>query len=188
MLSLLPAGRGGSTFRTSQPRFDWKGIRACSAICGGLLPPRGLILEEMALVLSTLSHIIDRKASNRVVTRLRALLRSNEFYLIPLALVIGVATGAIVTVMSLIAQVAHVLIYGIPIDVRLSANAWVNPIIALIAPACGGLILWVMEWLRRRWKIAAAVDPVEANALRGGRLSMRDSIVSTNAAVLPVPD
>ena len=138
----------------------------------------------MALVLSTLSHIIDRKASNRVVTRLRALLRSNEFYLIPLALVIGVATGAIVTVMSLIAQVAHVLIYGIPIDVRLSANAWVNPIIALIAPACGGLILGVMEWLRRRWKIAAAVDPVEANALRGGRLSMRDSIVVSSQTLV----
>ncbi|MDU6489934.1 MAG: chloride channel protein [Bradyrhizobium sp.] len=135
-------------------------------------------------MLSTLSHIIDRKASNRVVTRLRALLRSNEFYLIPLALVIGVATGAIVTVMSLIAQVAHVLIYGIPIDVRLSANAWVNPIIALIAPACGGLILGVMEWLRRRWKIAAAVDPVEANALRGGRLSMRDSIVVSSQTLV----
>ncbi|MDU6375071.1 MAG: chloride channel protein, partial [Bradyrhizobium sp.] len=91
---------------------------------------------------------------------------------------------AIVTVMSLIAQVAHVLIYGIPIDVRLSANAWVNPIIALIAPACGGLILGVMEWLRRRWKIAAAVDPVEANALRGGRLSMRDSIVVSSQTLV----
>jgi chloride channel protein, CIC family len=34
-----------------------------------------------------------------------------------------------------------------------------------------------MEWLRRRWKIANAVDPVEANALRGGRLSARDSVV-----------
>lgn len=131
----------------------------------------------MALVLSRLSHIIDRKASNRLVTRLRALLRSNEFYLIPLALVIGVATGATVTVMSLIAQFAHVFIYGIPIDVRLSANAWINPITALIAPALGGLALGVMEWLRRRWKIPSAVDPVEANALRGGRLSMRDSVV-----------
>ncbi|MGC2776972.1 MAG: chloride channel protein [Bradyrhizobium sp.] len=128
-------------------------------------------------MLSTLSHIIDRKASNRVVTRLRALLRSNEFYLIPLALVIGVATGGIVTVMSLIAQLAHMLIYGIPIDVRLSANAWVNPVIAVTAPALGGLALGIMEWLRRRWKIAPAVDPVEANALRGGRLSMRDSVV-----------
>jgi CIC family chloride channel protein len=138
----------------------------------------------MALVLSTLSHIIDRKAPNRVVTRLRALLRSNEFYLIPLALVIGVATGGIVTVMSLIAQLAHTIIYGIPIDVRLSANAWVNPVIALIAPALGGLALGLMEWLRRRWKIAPAVDPVEANALRGGRLSMRDSIVVSSQTLV----
>ncbi|MGJ5176197.1 chloride channel protein [Bradyrhizobium oligotrophicum] len=138
----------------------------------------------MALVLLTLSHIIDRKASARGVTRLRALLRSNEFYLIPLALVIGVATGATVTVMSLIAQLAHTIIYGIPIDVRLSANAWVNPATALVAPACGGLILGIMEWLRRRWKIAPAVDPVEANALRGGRLSMRDSIVVSSQTLI----
>jgi CIC family chloride channel protein len=128
-------------------------------------------------VLSTLAHIIDRKGSNRGVVRLRALLRSNEFYLIPLALVIGVIAGAIVTFISELAQIAHVLIFGIPIDVRLSAKDWVNPAIALLAPAGGGLALGLMEWLRRRWKIAAAVDPVEANALRGGRLSLRDSIV-----------
>jgi CIC family chloride channel protein len=128
-------------------------------------------------VLSTLAHIIDRKGSNRLVIRLRALLRSNEFYLIPLSLVIGIIAGSIVTLISEIAQIAHVLIYGIRIDVRLSANDWVNPIIALIAPALGGLSLGIMEWLRRRWKIASAVDPVEANALRGGRLSLRDSII-----------
>ncbi|MGC2084857.1 MAG: chloride channel protein, partial [Bradyrhizobium sp.] len=73
-------------------------------------------------MLSTLTHIIDRKGSNRLVIRLRALLRSNEFYLIPLSLVIGIIAGAIVTLMSEIAQIAHVLIYGIRIDVRLSAN------------------------------------------------------------------
>ena len=128
-------------------------------------------------MLAQIAQIIDRKSSNRVLTRLRALLRSNEFYLIPLALVVGVVAGAIVTLMSEIAQIAHVLIYGIPIDVRLSANAYVNPVTALIAPASGGLLLGIMEWLRRRWKIANAVDPIEANALRGGRLSLRDSIV-----------
>jgi CIC family chloride channel protein len=128
-------------------------------------------------VLSQLTQIIERRGSNKVLTRLRALLRSNELYLIPLALVVGSVAGAIVTLMAEMAQIAHVLIYGIPIDVRLSANAYVNPVIALIAPACGGLALGVMEWLRRRWKIASAVDPVEANALRGGRLSARDSVV-----------
>jgi chloride channel protein, CIC family len=128
-------------------------------------------------VLSQLTHIVERRGSNKALTRLRALLRSNELYLIPLALVVGVVAGAVVTLMSELAQIAHVLIYGIPIDVRLSANAYVNPITALIAPASGGLMLGVMEWLRRRWKIANAVDPVEANALRGGRLSARDSVV-----------
>jgi len=111
------------------------------------------------------------------LTVLRALLRGNEFYLIPLSLLVGVIAGAIVTLMSQIAQIAHVLIYGIPIDVRLSANAYVNPVVALVAPALGGLSLGIMEWSRRRLKISNAVDPIEANALRGGRLSARDSVV-----------
>ncbi len=128
-------------------------------------------------MLAQLTNIIDRKNSSRMLTRLRALLRSNEFYLIPLALVVGVVTGAIVTLMAEMAQIAHVLIYGIPVDVRLSANDRVNPVIALIAPAAGGLLLGLMEWLRRRWRITNAVDPIEANALRGGRLSLRDSVV-----------
>src|ERR1700739_5027583 len=127
---------------------------------------------------------MDRKSSNRALTRLRALLRSNEFYLIPLAPVVGVVTGAIVTLMSEIAQIAHVMIFGITVDVRLSANDRVNPIIALIAPAAGGLLLGVMEWFRRRWKIASAVDPIEANALRGGRLSLRDSIVVSSQTLV----
>ena len=95
-------------------------------------------------MLSQLTRVVERRGSNRALTRLRALLRSNELYLIPLALVVGVVAGAVVTLMSELAQIAHVLIYGIPIDVRLSANAYVKPMTALIAPACGGL-----AWLVR---------------------------------------
>jgi CIC family chloride channel protein len=136
-------------------------------------------------VLSRITDIAGRRrASNRALTALRALLRSNEFYLIPLALVVGVVAGAIVTLMSEIAQIAHVLIFGIPIDVRLSANAYVNPVIALIAPALGGLSLGIMEWSRRRLKISSAVDPIEANALRGGRLSARDSVVVSGQTMI----
>jgi len=136
-------------------------------------------------VLSRITGIAGRRrASNRALTALRALLRSNEFYLIPLALVVGVVAGAIVTLMSEIAQIAHVLIFGIPIDVRLSANATVNPIVALVAPALGGLSLGIMEWSRRRLKISSAVDPIEANALRGGRLSARDSVVVSGQTMI----
>ena len=134
-------------------------------------------------------NFVDRnkgsnKASNRVLVRIRALLRSNEFYLIPLSLLIGAAAGAVVTLMAEIAQIAHVVIYGIPIDVRLSANTRVSPWAALLAPALGGLSLGIMEWWRRRLKISSAVDPIEANALRGGNLSMRDSVVVSSQTLI----
>ena len=121
--------------------------------------------------------VTERELVKRFVIPLRLLLRSNEFYLIPVAIMIGVASGAIVTVMAELAQIAHVLIYSIPIDVRLSAHTRVDPLVALIAPTLGGLILGLMEYMRRRMKISNAVDPIEANALRGGQLSLRDSIV-----------
>jgi len=140
--------------------------------------------RKLRPALSRLTHILDRRSSNRFLTRLRVLLRGNEFYLIPLALVVGIITGAIVTLMFQIAQIAHVLIFGIPIDVRLSANSYVNPVIALIAPAAGGLLLGIMEWTRRRLKISSAVDPIEANALRGGRLSLRDSVVVSGQTLI----
>jgi CIC family chloride channel protein len=119
-----------------------------------------------------------------LIARLRALLRSNEFYLIPLALLSGFAVGAIVTAMSEIAQIFHVLIFGIPVDVRLSANDVIDPWAAFLAPMTGGLLLGIMEWSRRRWKIASAVDPIEANALRGGHLSLRDSVVVSGQTLL----
>jgi chloride channel protein, CIC family len=119
-----------------------------------------------------------------LLARLRTLLRRNEFFLIPLALLVGFAVGAIVTAMSEIAQISHVLIYGIPIDVRLSATDVVNPWAALLAPTMGGLVLGIMEWWRRRWKIASAVDPIEANALRGGHLSLRDSVVVSSQTLI----
>ena len=140
--------------------------------------------RKLRPALSRLTNILDRRSSNRFLTRLRVLLRGNEFYLIPLALVVGIITGAIVTLMFQIAQIAHVLIFGIPIDVRLSANSYVNPVIALIAPAAGGLLLGIMEWSRRRLKISSAVDPIEANALRGGRLSLRDSVVVSGQTLI----
>ena len=136
-------------------------------------------------MLSRITNATERRrSSSRALTALRALLRSNEFYLIPLALVVGVVAGAVVTLMSEIAQIAHVLIFGIPIDVRLSANADINPIIAFVAPALGGLSLGMMEWSRRRLKISNAVDPIEANALRGGRLSARDSVVVSGQTLI----
>lgn len=127
------------------------------------------------------------KASDKLrqlATRMRTMIRGNELFLIPIALGIGCFAGFAVALMSWAAQIAHVVIYGIPLDVRLSAHAAVDPIAALIAPATGGLILGWMEWSRRRWKIPNATDPVEANALRGGNLSLRDSLAVSGQTLI----
>jgi len=112
-----------------------------------------------------------------LVKSIRIRFRNTEILLIPLAILGGAATGIIVVGMSEISQLAHVFIYGIRIDVRLSANDVIVPYVAFSAIAGGGLILGIMEWYRRRWNISSATDPIEANALRGGRLSIRDSLV-----------
>lgn len=111
------------------------------------------------------------------LARLRALVRSREVFLVMFATLIGIAAGALVQLMATAAQLAHVLIYDIPLDEHLSASARIDPKMALTAPVVGGLILGAMELWRRKRKIPQAVDPVEANALRGGRMSLRDSLV-----------
>ena len=119
-----------------------------------------------------------------VIAKLRVLIRSNEFFLVPVALVIGAIAGVLVTLMSQFAQLAHVFIYGIPLDVHLSAHAYVDPIRTLLALGLAGQTLGLMEWSRRRWKISVAVDPIEANALRGGHISLRDSIVVSGQTLI----
>ena len=110
-------------------------------------------------------------------SQLRALVRSREAFLVMAAILVGGVTGVLVTLMSHVSQLAHVLLFGIPLDQRLSATAHVPPFVAFAVPVGGGLVLGAMEAWRRRWKLPQAVDPVEANALRGGRMSLRDSLV-----------
>jgi CIC family chloride channel protein len=116
--------------------------------------------------------------------QLRALIRSREVFLVITAGIVGALAGALVTLISRISQLAHVLIYGINIDEHLSASARVSPWTALTAPVAAGLLLGAMEYWRRRRNIPSAVDPIEANALRGGLMSLRDSVVVTGQTLI----
>jgi chloride channel protein, CIC family len=94
-----------------------------------------------------------------------------------LAIGVGVVAGLCVAAMTSVVNAAHVRIFGIPFDVRLSAAERVAPLAAFGGPMVGGLLLGAIDvWLARR-KAPPAVDPVEANALRGGRMSLRQSLL-----------
>ena len=114
----------------------------------------------------------------------RARLRASEFGMTALAIGVGVLAGLCVAVMTTLVNIAHIRIFGIPFDVRLSAAARVSPLAAFGAPMLGGLLLGSIDlWLARR-KAPPAVDPVEANALRGGRMSLRESLLVASQTVI----
>ncbi|KQP61458.1 chloride channel protein [Methylobacterium sp. Leaf399] len=119
-----------------------------------------------------------KAAVNRVPARLRALVRGGEIGLVILAAVVGCVAGLAVAAMSLAAQALRETLYRLPAGARLSAATDLDPVVTILGPAVGGvglgvLLVW-MSWRRERPR-RAMIDPIEANALHGGRMSVRDS-------------
>jgi CIC family chloride channel protein len=106
---------------------------------------------------------------------IRAQIRSSELWLVLIALLVGAAAGVMATVLNVIAHTVQVVLFGIEPEVRLSVAP---PIAAhrLLAIPVGGLILGGLAFLWARRRPTPVVDPVEANALRGGRMSLQDSL------------
>ncbi|KAB0678849.1 chloride channel protein [Aureimonas leprariae] len=110
--------------------------------------------------------------------RLRALVRGNELGLSVLAVAIGAASGLLVIGIAALAQWMHVLFFTIRPDERLSAVGDLATPSLVFLPAAGGLALGVLLFaLSRRRRNRALVDPIEANALHGGRMSLTDSLI-----------
>ena len=93
------------------------------------------------------------------------------------AILVGAVAGVCVIAMTKVAELAHIWIYGLAFDERLSARARVRPIAALTSLCLGGLALGLTDRWRRARKSPPTVDPIEANALHGGKLSVRDGLL-----------
>src|SRR5262245_15207794 len=109
--------------------------------------------------------------------RLRALVRARESSLIVLAALVGVVGGLAVAAMSAAVSFLHAVLFGLPLGERLSGQPALDPAHALLVPSIGGLALGLASLVLLRWRPAREVDPIEANALHGGRMSFRGSIV-----------
>ena len=115
--------------------------------------------------------------------RLRAWVRGSEVALVLLAALTGCIGGLAVAAMSGATQFLREQLYRLPPGQRLSslsdlpADGLMGA--AFLAPALGGavlgLLLLIATWRRGKAK-RAVVDPIEANALHGGRMSLRRSL------------
>jgi CIC family chloride channel protein len=109
--------------------------------------------------------------------RLRAFVRAHEISLVLLALLIGTIGGLVVAAMSAAVEGLHVVLFNLEMGDRLSSQFRIEPLRALLVPSLGGLLLGVALLLLQRWRPAREVDPIEANALHGGRMSFRGSVI-----------
>jgi CIC family chloride channel protein len=109
--------------------------------------------------------------------QMRLVIRRSEFGLIAVAAVVGALAGLAVAAMSWISQALHEAIFDIGSGERLSSATGLDRGTVLLAPIAGGIVLGLLFLVLRKWRKKPMVDPIEANALHGGRLSLTDSIV-----------
>jgi CIC family chloride channel protein len=109
--------------------------------------------------------------------RLRAFVRAHETSLVVLAAMIGTIGGLVVLAMSVAVAALHALLFDISITERLSSQPSIETLRAVLVPSLGGLVLGVALLLLLRWRPAREIDPIEANALHGGRMSFRGSVI-----------
>jgi CIC family chloride channel protein len=109
--------------------------------------------------------------------RLRAFVRAHETSLVVLATLVGIIGGWAVVAMSVAVAGLHALLFNIDIRERLSSQFSIDPLRAVLVPSVGGLVLGVALLLLQRWRPAREIDPIEANALHGGRMSFRGSVI-----------
>ena len=109
--------------------------------------------------------------------RLRAFVRAHETSLVVLAALVGIVGGCAVLAMSVAVAGLHALLFDISIRDRLSSQLGIEPLRALLVPSLGGLLLGLAFLWLSRLRPAREIDPIEANALHGGRMSFRGSVI-----------
>ena len=104
-------------------------------------------------------------------------MRDSEVALILLASLLGAGVGLGVVGLQKLLSLLHWLAFGTPFNGHISAGEYGAPWQLLVVPVAGGLLYgWIAAGLRRQ-REREVVDPIEANALHGGRMSLRDSLV-----------
>jgi chloride channel protein, CIC family len=108
------------------------------------------------------------------LSRLQALFRRGELGLVALAACTGILAGLLVSLVRFLSDTLHYVIFGV--DGTLSGSH-VSGIIVLIGPIMGGILLGLIVFVLSKTRKKPMIDPIEANALHGGRLSLTDSII-----------
>src|SRR5215468_11325415 len=118
----------------------------------------------------------QRLSGLEIPRSVRGLVRARESGLALLGAAIGALAGLVVTAMGWGVSELHWWLFAVPPEERLSALISLEPLRAVAVPLVGGLIFGLALLALARWRPTREVDPIEANALHGGRMSLVGSI------------
>lgn len=110
--------------------------------------------------------------------------RNEEAARILACAVIGAFVGALVMGLRELVYKLHEWIFQLPEGTYLSAQTHINLTLMMLVPPVGGLLFGLLALWVRRVRAADIIDPVEANALHGGRMSLRESVRLTLATII----
>lgn len=113
---------------------------------------------------------------------LRLRLRGSDLWFIALALLVGLIAGYLTLLQSGIARWLQGALYGLDEGMRLSSLPSLTWTALLVLPL-GGLLVGLVSLAATRLK-RPLLDAVEANALHGGRMSMRDNLIVLTQTLL----
>lgn len=124
---------------------------------------------------SYLVRLITRPSRGAVT--FRQWVRRGEIGIVGLALLSGAAAGLLALLMSETTHGLHVALFGAGAQYGLSLLEDADPRLLLALPALGGLLLGLLNWGIARRGLRTPIDPIEANALHGGRMRLSDGAV-----------
>ncbi|MEO8882660.1 MAG: chloride channel protein [Devosia sp.] len=128
------------------------------------------------------------EATGKVASALpRSLAGSDSFrglFILVLATAVGIFSGLSVTGIGWLVRELHVIFFHLHPDGLLSAQYVLNPPTLALLPCVGGALMGLSIVLARRFRTRPPVDPIEANAVHGGRMSVRESLIVTAQTVI----
>ncbi|SFU20969.1 chloride channel protein, CIC family [Mesorhizobium sp. YR577] len=136
-----------------------------------------LTAKGRAVFHGTITKLLSSWKNRAQVHTALHLLNARGIAVVGVACVVGALAAVTVTAMSWIVQEMHWLLFGLERGARLSAMFSLSSSSQALVPVMGGVLLGLtIAYLRRR-QYRTPIDPIEANALYGGRLSATDTAI-----------
>ena len=107
---------------------------------------------------------------------LRRVLRNSSPGQLAACALMALLVGGVAAFLHVSLQWVHSLTFLLPLDVHLSAARNIPIGRVLAVPVLGGLLLGLLALAERRSHAEEIIDPIEANAVHGGRLSLLPSM------------